>query len=55
MDKLLLVDVSGYLFRAYFALPPMSNDKGEATHALYGFARSLLKILKDFESTLLVS
>lgn len=45
--KLYLLDVSGFLFRAYFALPPMTNASGEATHALYGFVRSILKLLKQ--------
>ncbi len=38
---LLLVDGSGYLFRAYHALPRLTNSKGEATGALVGpFAMS---------------
>lgn len=45
--KLYILDVSGYIFRAYFALPPMTNPKGEATHALFGFIRSVLKLFKD--------
>ena len=46
--KLYLLDVSGFIFRAYFALPPMNNPKGEPTHALFGFIRSVLKLFKDF-------
>jgi len=45
--KLFVLDVSGYIFRAYFALPPMNNPAGEATHALFGFIRSVLKLFKD--------
>jgi DNA polymerase I len=48
---LYLIDALGLLFRAYHALPPMSNDKGEETHALFGFIRQLHKILKDFKPT----
>lgn len=48
MKKLFVLDVSGYIFRAYFALPPMTNSRGEATHALFGFIRSVLKLYKDF-------
>ncbi len=51
MKKLFLVDVSNYIFRSYFALPPMTNAKGEATHALYGFIRSIQKLIKDFSVT----
>ena len=46
--QIYVLDVSGYIFRAYFALPPMNNPKGEPTHALFGFIRSVLKLLKDF-------
>ena len=46
--KIFILDVSGYIFRAYFALPPMTNPRGEATHALFGFIRSVLKLYKDF-------
>jgi len=45
--QLFILDVSGFLFRAYFALPPMTNSEGEATHALFGFIRSVLKLLKE--------
>lgn len=48
MKRLYILDVSGYLFRAYYALPSMSNAKGRSTHALYGFVRSVLKLIKDF-------
>jgi DNA polymerase-1 len=51
MKKLYLVDVSNYIFRSYFALPPMSNERGEATHALYGFIRSIFKLINDFKVT----
>ncbi len=47
-QKLFVLDVSGFIFRAYFALPPMNNAQGEATHALFGFIRSVLKLIKDF-------
>lgn len=46
--KLFILDVSGFIFRAYHALPFMSSPKGESTHALYGFIRSLFKLYKDF-------
>lgn len=48
MKKLYVLDVSGFLFRAYFALPPMTNARGESTHALFGFIRSVVKLFKDF-------
>ena len=44
---LYLVDGSGYIFRAFFALPHLSNSRGLPTNATYGFIRMLLKLLKD--------
>jgi len=46
--KIYLLDVAGYVYRSYYALPRMTNSQGESTHALYGFTRSLLRIIKDF-------
>ena len=37
-----------FLFRAYYAIGPMTNLKGESTNALYGFIRSIFKIINDF-------
>lgn len=45
---LYILDVSGYIFRAYFAIPSMTNPKGKSTNALFGFIRSLIKLFKDF-------
>ncbi len=45
--ELILVDGSGYIFRAFFALPPLNNSRGMPVHAIYGFIRMLLKLLKD--------
>jgi DNA polymerase I len=45
--NLYLVDGSGYIFRAFFALPHLSNSRGLPTNATYGFIRMLLKLLKD--------
>jgi len=46
-DRLYLIDGSSYLYRAYFALPFLSNSRGIPTHAAYGFTRMLLKIIKE--------
>ena len=45
--QLILVDGSGYIFRAFFALPQMNTSRGLPTNAVYGFVRMLLKLLKD--------
>ncbi|MDD2944000.1 MAG: DNA polymerase I, partial [bacterium] len=38
---------SGYIFRAFYATPPLSNEQGVPTNAVYGFTRMLLKLLRD--------
>jgi len=45
----ILVDGSSYLFRAYHALPPLTNSKGKPTGAIYGVLNMLKKLLKDYE------
>jgi DNA polymerase-1 len=49
-----LVDGSGYIFRAYFAIRPMSTRAGLPTNAVLGFARMLIKLIKDEHPTSLV-
>jgi DNA polymerase I len=46
-STLYLVDGSGYIFRAFYALPQLNNSRGMPTNAVYGFVRMLLKLLKD--------
>ncbi|MBA3603726.1 MAG: DNA polymerase I [Parachlamydiaceae bacterium] len=55
MENLFVVDASGYLYSAYFAIRNMTNSKGESTNALFGFIRSIAKIRKDFNPTHLVA
>src|SRR6202161_1272030 len=43
-DVLYLVDLSGYVFRAYHALPPLSSTRGEPTHAVLGTVNMLQKV-----------
>ncbi|MBE8221178.1 MAG: DNA polymerase I [Bdellovibrionales bacterium] len=43
---LYLVDVSAIVFRSFYALPPMQNKEGQATNALFGFLKVVLKLLK---------
>ena len=44
-----VIDISSYVFRAYHALPPLSNSKGEPTHAVAGVSSMLLKLLRERE------
>lgn len=55
MEKLFVLDASGYIYRSYFAIRNMTNAKGESTNALYGFIRSVLKLRKDFNPEHLVA
>ena len=45
--KLLLVDGSSYLYRAFHALPPLSSSRGEPTGAVLGVLNMLNKLIKD--------
>ncbi|MBV8391889.1 MAG: DNA polymerase I [Alphaproteobacteria bacterium] len=49
LKHLFLVDGSGYLFRAYHALPPMTRPDGTPINAVYGFCRMLVQHLDDPE------
>ncbi|MBX9699836.1 MAG: DNA polymerase I, partial [Acetobacteraceae bacterium] len=44
---LILVDGSGYIFRAFHALPPMSNPAGVPVNAVYGFTQMISRFLTD--------
>ncbi|MDP3499541.1 MAG: DNA polymerase I [Myxococcales bacterium] len=48
---LTLIDASGFVFRAYHALPPLTTSKGVPTHAVLGFTRMLLKLLRERKPT----
>ncbi|MDH5218935.1 MAG: DNA polymerase I, partial [Gammaproteobacteria bacterium] len=45
---LILVDGSSYLFRAFHAMPPFSNSKGQPTGAIYGVVNMIKRILNDY-------
>jgi DNA polymerase-1 len=46
MAKLILIDGSSYLYRAFHALPPLTNSQGEPTGALFGVVNMLRATLK---------
>ncbi len=50
-EKLVLVDGSSYLFRAYHGLPPLTSSKGEPTGAIYGVVNMLRKLLRQYPSS----
>ena len=49
-NTLYLVDGSSYLYRAYHALPNLTNSAGEPTGALLGVANMLRRLINDAES-----
>ena len=48
MKRLLILDGSSLMFRAFYALPPLTAANGEYTNAIYGFSNMLTKLLKDW-------
>ncbi len=46
---LILVDGSSYLFRAFHALPPLTNSKGQPTGAVYGVINMLNKLVEEYK------
>ncbi len=51
VKKLVLIDGNSIAYRAFFALPLLSNEKGDYTNAVYGFTTMLLKVLEDEKPT----
>lgn len=52
-DVLYLVDLSGYVFRAYHAIAPLSSSKGEPTHAVMGTVNMLQKVVNERRPSML--
>ncbi|HSX52396.1 MAG TPA: DNA polymerase I [Cellvibrio sp.] len=48
---LVLVDGSSYLYRAYHALPPLTNSKGQPTGAVKGVISMMRRLLKDYPNS----
>ena len=46
---LILVDGSSYLYRAFHALPPLANSRGESTGAVYGVLNMLLRFAREHQ------
>ena len=46
-EQLVLIDGSGYIFRAFHALPPMTRSDGTPVNAVYGFTGMVMKLVDD--------
>jgi DNA polymerase-1 len=46
-QRIYLVDGSSYIYRAYYAIRQLSNSKGMATNAIFGFTNMLLKVVRE--------
>ncbi|OZB96497.1 DNA polymerase I [Paenibacillus sp. XY044] len=51
MNKLILIDGNSIIYRAFFAMPPLTNTKGLHTNAVYGFTNMLLRLIEDHKPT----
>lgn len=48
--KLLLIDGSSFLFRAFHAVPPLNSPEGMPTNAIFGVANMLRRLVKDHQT-----
>ena len=48
-EKICLVDGSGYIFRAFYGLPPMTAPDGTPVNAVYGFTNMFMKLTTKFD------
>ena len=53
-NRLILIDGSAYIFRAYYALPPMSRKDGTPVNAVFGFTNMLVKLIEDYREDRLI-
>jgi len=53
--RLLIIDGHSLLYRAFHALPPLTNKNGQLTNAVYGFLLILFKAIKDVEANHIVA
>jgi len=49
-----LVDGSSYIYRAFYAIPLLTNSKGFPTNAIYGFTKMLMRLLRDLKPDYIV-
>jgi DNA polymerase-1 len=55
MRSIYIIDAVNFLFRSYYAIGKMTNLQGESTNALFGYIRSIYKLMADFSPDFLVA
>ena len=50
--RLLLIDGHYYVYRSYHAIQSLTNSRGEPTNAIFGFVKTIRKMLKDLQPDL---
>jgi DNA polymerase I len=55
VKQLYIVDAVNFLFRSYYGIGPMTNPQGESTNALFGFIRSIYKLMADFSPDYIIA
>ncbi len=53
--RFLIIDANALIHRAYHALPPLRNRKGELINAIYGFCSIFFKVLKELEPDFIIA
>ena len=51
MKRLIVVDISSFIFRAFFAIRPMTSPQGIPVNAVYGVLTMLMKLLQNYNPT----
>ncbi len=54
-ERVVLLDSYGLIYRAFFALPPLSTKAGQPVNAVYGFTTMLSRIITDQQPTYLIA
>ena len=54
MKNLFLIDGSGFIFRAFYALPPLTNPEGIPINAVYGYCTMITNIIETFKPDQLI-
>ena len=53
-ERFVVLDGSSLIFRAFYALPPLSDAAGQPTNAIFGFSNMLTKLIADLQPDLMV-